>query len=63
MGLGVGGEKEERDLFGRLLGATDPETGDGLNRPELIAESAMLIIAGESPVFPAQLQPQHTQNS
>jgi hypothetical protein len=43
---GAGIEREERDIFGRLLGATDPETGDGMERPELIAESAMLIIAG-----------------
>jgi cytochrome P450 len=34
------------DFYGALLQARDPDTGRGLTRDELIAESALLIIAG-----------------
>ena len=37
---------EQRDLFGALLDARDPETGKGLPHEELVAEAGLLIIAG-----------------
>ena len=36
------------DMFTSLLEATDPETGEGLTNAELVSESSLLIIAGES---------------
>lgn len=39
-------EIKERDLFGSLLEARDPETGRGFTQEELISEAGLLIIAG-----------------
>ena len=36
----------ERDVFGTLLSARDPETGMGLSREEMISEAGVLIVAG-----------------
>lgn len=50
MGNGDGAEAEtgKMDLFSRLLGARDPETGEGLSQVQLWAESNSLIVAGKS---------------
>jgi cytochrome P450 len=34
------------DIYGKMIGAKDPETGEGFSPAELIAESMLLIIAG-----------------
>lgn len=36
----------QRDLFGALLEAKDPETGQGLSTEDLVAEAGILIVAG-----------------
>ena len=36
------------DMFSSLLEAIDPETGEGFTTAELVSESSLLIIAGES---------------
>lgn len=39
-------ERAKVDLFGKLLSAKDPETGEGLSHKQLWAESNLMIIAG-----------------
>ena len=41
-----GTEIKERDLFGALMKARDPDTGKGFTQEELISEAGLLIIAG-----------------
>ena len=41
-----GADIKERDLFGTLMNARDPDTGRGFTQEELISEAGLLIIAG-----------------
>lgn len=40
-----------KDFFARLSTAKDPETGEGLRKEEIIAESTTLVVAGKSSAF------------
>lgn len=44
-------EKTTSSLFSTVLGAKDPETGNDISYPELIAEAQTLLVAGRSSLF------------
>lgn len=44
--MALGDEGHRKDLFHYLMHATDPETGKGFERNELLSESNLLIVAG-----------------
>jgi hypothetical protein len=43
--------EESKDFFHHIMTARDPDTGKGLSEDQVIAESALLIIAGEPSMF------------
>lgn len=44
-------ESDLKDVYKNVLDAKDPETGESLQTPELLAETGVLIVAGRSPVL------------